>query len=129
MSPTTCILPKLHCIPAFHFDCTQASNIPVELCLTSNVKTQSVPGYVDHHFKQFYAAKHPVVLCTDDPGVFATCLSKEYAIAAKSFQLQQSDIMELAERAVAYTFASQQEKHSLHKRLHDFHECWQKQRS
>jgi hypothetical protein len=28
----------------------------------------SVPGYVDHHFKQFYGADHPVILCTDDSG-------------------------------------------------------------
>jgi len=31
----------------------------------------SVPGYVDHHFKQFYGANHPVVLCTDDSGEYS----------------------------------------------------------
>jgi hypothetical protein len=66
--------------PLGYFQCVslflQASKIPVELCLTSNVCTQSVPGYVDHHFKDFYAADHPVVLCTDDTGVFNTSLAQ-----------------------------------------------------
>lgn len=32
-----------------------------------------------------YNKKHPLVLCTDDSGVFSTSLSKEYAIAAAAF--------------------------------------------
>jgi hypothetical protein len=34
-------------------------------------------------------AGHPVVLCTDDSGVFNTTLSKEYSIAAHAFHLDQ----------------------------------------
>ncbi|WIA12967.1 hypothetical protein OEZ85_006581 [Tetradesmus obliquus] len=104
-----------------------ASNIPVELCLTSNVKTNSVPGYVDHHFKQFYAACHPVVLCTDDSGVFGTTLSQEYAIAAASFGLEQQQLIELAARAVEYCFCSEQEKQRLRQQVLDFREAWQQQ--
>jgi len=32
-----------------------------------------------------YNAKHPLVLCTDDSGVFSTSLSNEYKIASSSF--------------------------------------------
>ncbi|KAG2440340.1 hypothetical protein HXX76_004445 [Chlamydomonas incerta] len=91
----------------------KSSAIPLELCLTSNVLTQSVPSYPEHHFAELYAAGHPVVLCTDDSGVFGTTLSREYAIAAAAFKLPVSALHELARRSVEYTFASEAEKAQL----------------
>lgn len=35
----------------------------VELCLTSNVKGQTVPCYSKHHFKYWYQLGHPSVIC------------------------------------------------------------------
>ncbi|XP_028304829.1 N6-Methyl-AMP deaminase isoform X2 [Gouania willdenowi] len=39
------------------------NNIPLELCLTSNVKGQTVASYADHHFKYWYQLGHPTVIC------------------------------------------------------------------
>ncbi|PNH12271.1 Adenosine deaminase-like protein, partial [Tetrabaena socialis] len=91
----------------------RASGIPLELCLTSNVLTQSVPSYPEHHFAELYGAGHPVVLCTDDSGVFGTTLSREYAIAAMAFNLQVVELQQLARKSVAYTFANEEEKQRL----------------
>jgi len=37
------------------------------------------------HAVDLYNAKHPLVLCTDDSGVFSTSLTREYKIAASTF--------------------------------------------
>ncbi|PNT74615.1 hypothetical protein BRADI_1g18815v3 [Brachypodium distachyon] len=55
----------------------KSSMIPVEICLTSNVMTGGAPSLELHHFADLYHAKHPLSLCTDDSGLFATSLSNE----------------------------------------------------
>lgn len=58
-------------------------------------------------------AGHPVVLCTDDSGVFNTSLSKEFAIAAQAFQLSREELFFLCLRAVDHTFLGEHEKSKL----------------
>ena len=41
------------------------SEIPLEICLTSNVKCKTAKSYQDHHVKHLLAANHPFVICTD----------------------------------------------------------------
>lgn len=36
--------------------------IPVELCITSNIKCKTVESYEKHHFKLLYNVKHPISL-------------------------------------------------------------------
>lgn len=38
-------------------------NIPIECCLTSNVKSKTVKTYDDHHLKKLLELKHNVVIC------------------------------------------------------------------
>ncbi len=44
-------------------DSSTFSFFHVELCLTSNVKGQTVPCYSKHHFKYWYQLGHPSVIC------------------------------------------------------------------
>ena len=84
------------------------ARIPVELCLSSNVITQSVPGFPAHHFGALHReGTVPVALCTDDCGVFDTFLSREYAIAAGAFGLDEEQLTRLAEGAIEQTFAGE----------------------
>jgi len=102
----------------------RASKIPVELCITSNVVTDSVDaeGGVEstptkksastsaasaaarHHLTKVHGAGHPFVLATDDPGVFDTSLSREYALAAASCGLRGEDLRRIARDAFEYAF-------------------------
>jgi len=93
------------------------SKIPVEVCLTSNVTTESVPSFETHHFGDLRAHDHPLVLCTDDPGVFSTTLSREYSIAGSVFGIPKSDLFSLASHATQHIFATQhtQELNTMYK--------------
>ncbi|XP_037307848.1 adenosine deaminase-like protein [Pungitius pungitius] len=90
-----------------------ASNIPLELCLTSNVKGKTVPCYSKHHFKYWYQMGHPSIVCTDDKGVFSTNLSQEYQLAATTFGLSHEAIWKLSQQAIDCIFAPDTVKRQL----------------
>ena len=79
--------------------------IPVELCLTSNVKCQTVPTYPDHHLGFWLQRRHPISLCTDDKGVFGTSLSEEYCLAGQHFALSRETLASLAASSAEQIFA------------------------
>ncbi|XP_059559568.1 adenosine deaminase-like protein isoform X2 [Myotis daubentonii] len=87
-------------------DFVRKHQIPLELCLTSNIKSRTVPSYDQHHFGFWYSISHPSVICTDDKGVFATHLSQEYQLAAENFNLTPSQVWDLSYESIDYIFAS-----------------------
>ncbi|CAK9176703.1 unnamed protein product [Ilex paraguariensis] len=89
------------------------SRIPVEICLTSNIRTETISSVDVHHFADLYNTKHPIVLCTDDTGVFSTSLSDEYILAASAFGLGKREMFELARNAVDFIFAGDEVKKKL----------------
>uniref|UniRef100_A0A6J0SVE0 N6-Methyl-AMP deaminase isoform X2 n=1 Tax=Pogona vitticeps TaxID=103695 RepID=A0A6J0SVE0_9SAUR len=89
---------------------------PLELCLTSNLKGQTTPSSDQHHFGFWYRMDHPVVICTDDKGVFATDLSQEYQLAADTFQLSKEQVWNLSYEAIDHIFASSRTKTALKER-------------
>uniref|UniRef100_A0A4X2L781 Adenosine deaminase domain-containing protein n=1 Tax=Vombatus ursinus TaxID=29139 RepID=A0A4X2L781_VOMUR len=87
--------------------------IPLELCLTSNIKSQTVLLYDQHHFGFWYGIAHPSVICTENKGVFATHLSQEYQVAAETFCLTQTQMWDLSYDSINYIFASSSTKSEL----------------
>lgn len=108
----TCLLPEDGGYQDF-VDVVVEQRIPLELCLTSNVKAETVKDYDVHHFKKWYDMGHPCIICTDDKGVFTTSLSKEYQIAAEAFQLDQKSLWNLSENAIDFIFSSDDVKEKL----------------
>ncbi|XP_069744833.1 adenosine deaminase-like protein [Narcine bancroftii] len=100
-------------------DIIKKRQIPIELCLTSNVKGQTVPSYSGHHFQYWYNCGHPCVLCTDGKGVFATNVSQEYQIAESSFSLSKAQIWELSYQSINYIFAPENVKSDLRSHWND----------
>ncbi|XP_066590477.1 adenosine deaminase-like protein isoform X2 [Prorops nasuta] len=105
----TCVHPNLKGSEKL-FNELLKSKIPVELCLTSNVKCETVPSYALHQFKYYYEAGHPICIATDDKGVFDTTLSAEFEIICNQFGCEKHDLIKLSKSAVSYSFASEEEK-------------------
>jgi aminodeoxyfutalosine deaminase len=78
----------------------------VEVCLSSNVQTGAVAELTEHPLPRFLDAGMKVALCTDNPTVSATSLSREFALAMDTFGFSEEDIRALAQMSCEGTFLS-----------------------
>lgn len=78
-------------------------NIPLEVCITSNVATGVVPSLEQHPVRKLYDAGVPIILNTDDPSFFNTTLTREYELAERMFGLPAD---QLAQASFRYAFAA-----------------------
>ena len=79
--------------------------IPLEVCLTSNVATRAVPSMSAHPLLELFDAGVPIVLNSDDPGLFGTTLTHEYEIARDQFGFSDQELELLANNAFEFAFA------------------------
>lgn len=88
-------------------------NIPLEICLTSNVKSGAVSQIGKHPFKELFRRGVKVTLNTDDPTLCQTTLTNEYVIAVKKLGLNLSDIKKIILNSVSSAFLAEREKKKL----------------
>jgi adenosine deaminase/aminodeoxyfutalosine deaminase len=79
--------------------------IPLEVCITSNVRTGAVKSLRDHPVRKLFDAGVPITLNTDDPGVFETDLTREFAIAREVFGFSVAELAEIEATAERFRFA------------------------
>jgi len=79
------------------------SDVPIEVCISSNVCTGAVPSVEAHPVRQLYDAGVPITINTDDPAFFHTTLAREYELAERIFGLR-ADL--LAANSFRYAFAA-----------------------
>lgn len=78
--------------------------IPLEVSITSNVVTGSVPSLEAHPVRRLYDAGVPIILNTDDPAMFATTLTGEYLLAAGQFGFTGEELQALAAASFGWGF-------------------------
>jgi aminodeoxyfutalosine deaminase len=87
--------------------------IVLEVCPTSNLATQAVASYDEHPLRAMVEAGLSVTINSDDPPMFGTDLTSEYAVAARLLELDEAGAAELARAAVRASFAEDSVKDKL----------------
>jgi len=78
--------------------------VPVELCVSSNLRTGASPGLAEHPIKKFFEHGLMITLNTDDPAMFQTSLNREYEIAQQEFGFSEDHLRELARNSFEASF-------------------------
>ena len=87
-------------------DYLREKDIPLEVCITSNVRTGAVASLAEHPVRRLFDAGVPIVLNTDDPALFGCTLTSEYALARREFGFSDDDLSRLAANSFRYAFRS-----------------------
>ena len=87
--------------------------IPLEVSPTSNIATRAVESYDVHPLRAMVDAGLVVTINSDDPPMFGTDLTNEYAVAARLLDLDEAGVGELAKTAVQVSFAEDSVKSAL----------------
>jgi adenosine deaminase len=80
--------------------------IPLEICITSNLVTGVVKRLEDHPVRRIYEAGVPIVLNTDDPAMFNCTLAGEYELAARVFGFTETELHGIAQNGFRFRFES-----------------------
>ena len=84
--------------------------VPVEMCITSNLRTGACKEMQDHPVKKFFDEGLMITLSTDDPAMFQTSLNKEFEIAQQEFSFSEDHLRELARNSIEASFLPVEKK-------------------
>jgi aminodeoxyfutalosine deaminase len=78
--------------------------IPLEICITSNLRTGCCPTLEEHPVRHYFDAGLMVTLNSDDPAMFESDLQDEYRLAHDSFGFTAEHLRELAANSIEASF-------------------------
>ena len=87
--------------------------ILLEVCLSSNLQTGTIASLKAHPLRQFLQADVPFTLCTDNRLVSATNLVREYEIAASTFALSRTELIQIARMGIEHAFIEPEKQRKL----------------
>lgn len=79
-------------------------DIPLEICITSNLVTGVVKRIEEHPIRRLFDAGVPMVLNSDDPAMFRCSLVGEYRLAANAFGFSETELRGIAQNGFRYAF-------------------------
>lgn len=84
--------------------------IPVEICLTSNLRTGGIAQLEQHPLRRYFDAGLQVSLHSDDPALFGTTLHREYLAAHHALGFTKEELRQLAMNSFEAAFLPANEK-------------------
>jgi aminodeoxyfutalosine deaminase len=78
--------------------------VPVEVCVTSNLRTGCCPSLQEHPLRRYFDAGLMVTLNSDDPALFLSDLQNEYRLAHETFGFTEEHLRELAANSIEASF-------------------------
>lgn len=78
--------------------------IPIEICITSNVRTGSCATVAQHPVRRYFDAGLMITLNSDDPTLFGSDLLEEYDLAEREFQFTHEQLREIATNSIEASF-------------------------
>jgi aminodeoxyfutalosine deaminase len=91
--------------------------IPLEICITSNLRTGCCLRLEDHPVRRYFDAGLMVTLNSDDPALFASDLDAEYALAHDAFGFTPEHLRELAANSIEASFLPPETKVGILRRI------------
>jgi adenosine deaminase/aminodeoxyfutalosine deaminase len=106
-----------HALTAIHdpelMDLLAERQIPLEICVTSNLRTGCCPVIEDHPLRRYFDSGLMVTLNSDDPALFHSDLEDEYKAAQKNFAFTDEHLRELASNSIEASFLPPERKVTL----------------
>jgi adenosine deaminase/aminodeoxyfutalosine deaminase len=87
--------------------------VPLELCLTSNLRTRCCAELAQHPLRRYFDAGALVTLNTDDPEMFQTTLVREYRLAQDAFGFTDGELCQLAANSFRASWLPEERKREL----------------
>jgi aminodeoxyfutalosine deaminase len=84
--------------------------IPVEICLTSNLKTGVCSEIVQHPVRNYFDQGIMITINTDDPALFRTTLAREYQLLQEHFGFTEEQLREVARNSFEASFLPAEKK-------------------
>jgi len=84
--------------------------VPIEICLTSNIKTRCCLQIRDHPVRSYFDHGLMITLNSDDPAMFGTSLNHEYELAQSEFGFTDEHLREIARNSFEASFLPAEKK-------------------
>lgn len=94
-----------------------AEQIPVEVCVTSNLRTGCCKSLEQHPLRRYFDGGLKITLASDDPAMFGTSLAREYQLAQEAFGFTRTELERLARNSFEASFLPEHTKAQFLQRL------------